>query len=63
MLFPFLYQIQRHMVPLMYLKTHFPANQCVVVGLVMNMLSKLTIYIKSSHVAVKYIRLSISCLN
>lgn len=50
-------------VPFKYLKIVLVANEWVFVGLDMNRLTRLTPYIKSGMVAVKYIRLSTTCLN
>jgi len=42
--------------PFTYLRILFAASQCVVVGLVINRLIKLIVYIRSGLVTVKYIR-------
>ncbi|KAL2318781.1 hypothetical protein Fmac_032657 [Flemingia macrophylla] len=60
---PFLYKMPSSVVPFKYLNIGFAANQCDSVGEDMNLLIKLTPYIRSGRVAVKYIRLPTTYLN
>lgn len=61
----FLQYIPSSVVPFKYLSIRLAANQCVFVGLAINLdlLIRLTSYVKSGLVAVKYIKLPTTCLN